>query len=93
MKKISSLLVFCLALLLSCEKEGPTTVNEITDLYTAPAGAKEMTFTGGESTWSTDRRYFDLKFSDLTTTLVGYDAFLASLPACICWAATRSARR
>ena len=36
-----------------------------------------MTFTGGESTWSTDRRYFDLKFSDLTTTLVGYDAFLA----------------
>ena len=77
MKKISSLLVFGLALLLSCEKEGPTTVNEITDLYTAPAGAKEMTFTGGESTWSTDRRYFDLKFSDLTTTLVGYDAFLA----------------
>ena len=52
-------------------------VNEITDLYTAPAGAKEMTFTGGESTWSTDRRYFDLKFSDLTTTLVGYDALLA----------------
>lgn len=77
MKKISSLLVFGLALLLSCEKEGPTTVNEITDLYTAPAGAKEMTFTGGESTWSTDRRYFDLKFSDLTTTLVGYDAILA----------------
>lgn len=77
MKKISSLLVFGLALLLSCQKEGPTTVNEITDLYTAPAGAKEMTFTGGESTWSTDRRYFDLKFSDLTTTLVGYDAFLA----------------
>ena len=36
-----------------------------------------MTFTGGESTWSTDRRYFDLKFSDLTTTLVGYDALLA----------------
>lgn len=77
MKKISSLLVFGLALLLSCEKEGPTTVNEITDLYTAPAGAKEMTFTGGESTWSTDRRYFDLQFSDLTTTLVGYDALLA----------------
>lgn len=77
MKKISSLLVFGLALLLSCEKEGPTTVNEITDLYTAPAGAKEMTFTGGESTWSTDRRYFDLEFSDLTTTLVGYDALLA----------------
>ena len=77
MKKISSLLVFGLALLLSCEKEGPTTINEITDLYTAPAGAKEMTFTGGESTWSTDRRYFDLKFSDLTTTLVGYDALLA----------------
>ncbi len=77
MKKISSLLVFGLALLLSCEKEGSTTVNEITDLYTAPAGAKVMTFTGGESTWSTDRRYFDLKFSDLTTTLVGYDAFLA----------------
>ena len=77
MKKISSLLVFGLALLLSCEKEGPTTVNEITDLYTAPAGAKVMTFTSGESTWSTDRRYFDLKFSDLSTTLVGYDALLS----------------
>ena len=77
MKKISSLLVFGLALLLSCEKEGPTTVNEITDLYTAPAGVKVMTFTSGESTWSTDRRYFDLKFSDLSTTLVGYDALLS----------------
>ena len=77
MKKITSLLVFGLALLLSCEKEGPTTVNEITDLYTVPAGASTMTFSSGKSTWSTDRRYFDLSFgNDLTTTLVGYDAFL-----------------
>ena len=76
MKKIIGLFVFGLALALSCEKQGPTTVNEITDLYTAPAGAKVMTFTGGESVWSTDRRYFKLNFSDLSTTLVGYDALL-----------------
>lgn len=76
MKKIIGLFVFGLALALSCEKQGPATVNEITDLYTAPAGAKVMTFTGGESVWSTDRRYFKLNFSDLSTTLVGYDALL-----------------
>ena len=77
MKKILSFLALGLLLAVSCEKEGPTTVNEITDLYTAPADAKVMTLTGGESTWATDRRYFDLKFSDITTTLVGYDALLA----------------
>ena len=77
MKKITSLLTLGLLLVLSCEKEGPTTVNEITDLYTAPADAKVMTLTGANSTWSTDRRYFDLNFSELSTTLVGYDALLA----------------
>lgn len=77
MKKITSLLVFGLALLLSCEKQGPTTVNEITDLYTAPADAIAMSFANGKSTWSTDRRYFDLNFGNVTTTLVGYDALLA----------------
>ena len=77
MKKITSLLALGLLLVLSCEKEGPTTVNEITDLYTAPADAKVMTLTGANSTWSTDRRYFDLNFSELSTTLVGYDALLA----------------
>ena len=65
-----------LALLLSCEKEGPTTLNKITDLYTAPDGATEMTLSGATSNWSTDRRYFDLTFNNLTTTLVGYDALL-----------------
>ena len=77
MKKITSLLALGLLLVLSCEKEGPTTVNEITDLYTAPADAKLMTLSSANSTWSTDRRYFDLNFSDLSTTLVGYDALLA----------------
>ena len=77
MKKILSFLALGLLLAVSCEKEGPTTVNEITDLYTAPADATVMTLTGGESTWATDRRYFDLKFSDITTTLVGFDALLA----------------
>ena len=77
MKKITSLLTLGLLLVLSCEKEGPTTVNEITDLYTAPADAKVMTLTGANSTWSTDRRYFDLNFSELSTTLVGFDALLA----------------
>lgn len=66
-----------LALLVSCEKEGPTTLNKITDLYTAPEGATEMTLSSAVANWSTDRRYFDLKFSDLTTTLVGYEALLA----------------
>lgn len=66
-----------LAFLLSCEKEGPTTLNKITDLYTAPEGATEMTLSSAVANWSTDRRYFDLKFSDLSTTLVGYEALLA----------------
>ncbi|MBR5255969.1 MAG: hypothetical protein IKV62_04245 [Bacteroidales bacterium] len=77
MKKITSLLALGLLLVLSCEKEGPTTVNEITDLYTAPADARVMTLTSANSTWSTDRRYFDLNFSELSTTLVGFDALLA----------------
>ena len=77
MKKILSFLALGLLLAVSCEKEGPTTVNEITDLYSVPADAKVMTFTSGDAKWSTDRRYFELIFSDITTTLVGYDALLA----------------
>ena len=79
MKKITSLLVFVLALsMLSCTKDGPTTINEITDHYTAPTGATVMNLTKAESTWSLDRRYFKLDFgNDLVTTLVGYDALLA----------------
>ena len=70
-------MVFGLALLVSCEKEGPTTVNKIDNLYTAPADATVMTLSGAQSTWATDRRYFDLTFNNLSTTLVGYDALLA----------------
>ena len=79
MKKIVSILALGLTLVLSCTKVGPDGVNEITDLYTAPAGATVMSaLTSSASTWSTDRRYFDLTFgSDLTTTLVGYGALLA----------------
>ena len=77
MKKILSFLVLGLVLLVSCEKEGPTTVNHIDNLYNAPADATVMTLSGAQSTWSTDRRYFDLNFSNLSTTLVGYDALLA----------------
>ena len=78
MKRITSLVVLGLALMVSCTKEGPITVNEITDLYTVPAGATTITLSDAKSTWSTDRRYFDLSFgNDLTTTLVGYDALLA----------------
>ena len=65
-------------LLVSCEKEKiPTTINEVTDLYTAPAGAVETSLSKAESVWSLDRRYFNLDFGALTTTLVGYDAILA----------------
>ena len=83
MKRISSLLLLGLALVLSCTKEGPAGVNKIDGLYTIPQGAIEMgQLTGAVSTWSTDRRYFDLSFggsnATVVTTLVGYDALLAS---------------
>ena len=65
--------------LVSCtenEKLGP--VNENTDLYTVPAESEPMTLSNAASTWSTDRRYFDLTFgSDLVTRIVGFDALLA----------------
>lgn len=79
MKKITSILAFVLALsVLSCTKEGPMTINEITDHYTAPTGATVMNLSKAESNWSLDRRYFKLDFgNDLVTTLVGYDALLA----------------
>ena len=66
-------------LLVSCEKEKiPTTINEVTDLYTVPADAVEMpSLSQAESVWSLDRRYFNLAFgSALSTTLVGFDAIL-----------------
>lgn len=83
MKRIASIFALGLALLMvSCLKDdAPMTgpVNEINDLYTPPAGAVELPgLTVAQSTWSTDRRYFDLSFgSSLATTLVGYDALLA----------------
>ena len=53
------------------------TIHEITDHYTAPTDATVMTLSKAESTWSTDRRYFDLSFgNDFVTTLVSYDALL-----------------
>lgn len=78
MKKITSILALALALsALSCTKEGPMTIHEITDHYTAPTDATVMTLSKAESTWSTDRRYFDLSFgNDFVTTLVSYDALL-----------------
>ena len=78
MKKITSILAFVLALsMLSCTKDGPMTINEITDHYTAPAGATVMNLSKAESAWALDRRYFKLDFgSDLVTTLVAYDALL-----------------
>ncbi len=82
MKKVISILALGLALLMvSCQKENTSSgsINEITDLYTVPADAVPMAeLTASKSTWSTDRRYFDLTFgSALSTTLVGYDALLA----------------
>ena len=77
MKKIFGFLALGLLLAVSCEKEGPMTVNHITDLYTAPDGATVMQLSKAESQWATDRRYFNLDFSNLSTTLVGYDALLA----------------
>lgn len=78
MKKIFSIMFLGLILAVSCQKEGVGGLNEISDLYSVPEGAVEMSNPTATSTWSTDRRYFDLSFgNDLTTTLVGYDAFLA----------------
>lgn len=79
MKKITQYCVLALALAaVSCNKPQLDTVNEITNLYSVPADAVEMSsLTRAESVWSIDRRYFDLSFgSALTTTLVGYDALL-----------------
>ena len=76
MKKILSFLALGLLLAVSCEKEGPMTVNHITDLYTAPEGATVMQLTKAEPVWALDRRYFNLDFNNLSTTLVGYDALL-----------------
>ena len=53
-------------------------INTVEDLYTVPSEAATMpALSASKSTWSTDRRYFDLTFGDaLSTTLVGYDALL-----------------
>ena len=78
MKRITGIFALGLALVLSCSKNGPDGINEITDLYTVPTGAVEMAAPTAKSTWAGDRRYFDLSFgSDLVTTLVGYDALLS----------------
>ena len=67
MKKILSFLALGLLLAVSCEKEGPMTVNHITDLYTAPEGATVMQLTKAEPVWALDRRYFNLDFNNLST--------------------------
>ena len=83
MKKITSILAFVLALTwVSCNKETIGSINEITDHYTVPEGAVELTsLSKSESTWSLDRRYFDLAFTGngatLETRLVAFDALLA----------------
>lgn len=82
MKRIISIFATGLAVLMvSCQKEnnilnGP--LNQITDLYSVPAGATALSdLTASKATWSVDRRYFDLTFGTaLSTTLVGYDALL-----------------
>jgi hypothetical protein len=82
MKKIFSILTFALAIMMvSCTKEGENTINEINDNYVTPANVAVLTtLAKSESTWSTDRRYFDLSFTgegvSVVTTLVGYDALL-----------------
>ena len=80
MKKITGLLIIGLSLVLSCTKEGASSVNKIEDLYTVPVDAVTMpALSASKSTWSVDRRYFDLSFGGvLSTRLVGYDALLAS---------------
>ena len=80
MKKITGLLIIGLSLVLSCTKESASSVNKIEDLYTVPADAVTMpALSASKSTWSLDRRYFDLSFGGvLSTRLVGYDALLAS---------------
>lgn len=82
MKKTTSILALVLALSwMSCTPESLDTINEITDHYSIPKDAVELTtLAGAESSWSLDRRYFDLSFTgnggSLETTLVGYDALL-----------------
>ena len=81
MKKFFSILFVGLALLVSCMPEDKITgpVNDISDNYTVPTEATVMPqLTAHKSTWSVNRRYFDLTFGEfLQTTLVGYDALLA----------------
>ncbi len=83
MKKITSILAFSLVLSwMSCTPESINSINEINDFYTVPADAVELTtLVAAESTWSLDRRYFDLSFSGggstLETRLVGFDALLS----------------
>lgn len=61
----------------SCTPEELGSVNDINDHSVTPENAVELTLSDAKSTWSTDRRYFDLSFGGaLSTTLVGYDAFL-----------------
>ncbi|MBR5905874.1 MAG: hypothetical protein IKZ51_05400 [Bacteroidales bacterium] len=83
MKKLLNVLTLGLALVAwaSCTEIGPDTINEITDHYTAPANAVELSsLSSSASTWANDRRFFDLSFSgdgaSFSTRLVGYGALL-----------------
>ena len=67
----------------ACTQIGPETINEITDHYTAPGDAVSLTsLASSESVWSLDKRFFNLSFagegSKLETTLIGFDALLAT---------------
>lgn len=79
MKKLFSAISLSLVFLaFSCSKEENDTVNVITDHVIASPDAVELTtLVGSTTTWSTDRRLFELEFSGANsafkTTLVGYD--------------------
>ena len=82
MKKITSILALALTLSwMSCTRESLDTINEINDHSSVPEEVMELTnLTKSLSTWSLDRRYFDLSFTgngaSLDTRLVGFDALL-----------------
>ncbi len=82
MKKITSILALALTLSwMSCTPESLDTINEINDHSSIPEEAIELTnLTKSLSTWSLDRRYFDLSFTgngvSLDTRLVSFAALL-----------------
>lgn len=53
-------------------------INEVNDLFVQTDAVQLPALSAAKSTWSMDRRYFDLTFGNvLATTLVGYDALLS----------------